>query len=184
MSRWRRKVGLAALMATVWWSSAQGELAAAELVYINEALRQWLVLMEIDQAYLVVDRQAGEVRLQHGKAILRQCPVVVDSMGTRPDLTGTLQQRIRRYRPRSPWAQIERGAFDWENNLAEQATADCALYFDGGLLIYASPLWEGALIPSLRLEVEDLRALYNVGQRGLTLVVLPLSWDEELGDEH
>ena len=161
-----------------WAKKARAE--TADLAYTNEALRQWLALMENDRVYLVVDRQAGEVRLQHGKAVLRQCPIVGDFLGRRPDITGKLQQRVRRYRPRTPWAQIESGAFDWENNLAEEATDRCALFFDSGVLIYASAAWGQVRPPSLRLTIEDVRALYNAGAEGLDLVILPPAWDQEV----
>ena len=155
----------------------------AELSRINEALRQWLALIETDRPYLAIDRQAGQVRLHHGRAILRQCPVLVDSLGERPELRSELRRRVRRYRPSAPWATKLSGPFDWENNLAEEAAPDGALYFDSGLLLYAAAVWEAAGSPALRLEAVDLRALYNACEPGTPLVVLPPVWDEETDHE-
>lgn len=184
------------------------EPAAPHLPGINQALRAWLRLIETDRPYLVVDRAAGEVRLQHGRAVLRACPVLADSFEVRtaggaageadgsggwraeppagrPGGPGAfsgglppaeVQERIRRYRPSDAWSRPQAGPFDWEHVLVNQATGDCALYYANGLLIYASGAWGRPRAPSLRLGTGDLRALYNVADDGLPLVVLPPRW--------
>ena len=151
-----------------------------DLVRINQALREWLVLIEADRPYLVIDRAAGEVRLQHGPAVLRNCPVLVDSLGSQVEVRSELKNRIRRYRPSDPWARPSAGPFDWEQNLVEEATPDCALYFANQLLIYASPIWGQPRPPALQLEVADLQVLYNVAGGGVELLVLPPHWNEEV----
>jgi len=158
------------------------DLGAEELAYLNQALRAWVELVEEDRLHLVVDRQAGEVRLQHGPAVLRNCPVRADSLGQRPTARAELRGRIRRYRPSDPWTPIAAGPFDWEQNLVEEATDECALYFSNELLIYASPAWGKPRAPSLLIHAEDLRALYSACTPGVPLVVLPNHWNEESED--
>ena len=153
-----------------------------DLVHINQTLRAWLRLIDSDRPYLVVDRQANEVNLHHGRAILRRCPVLLDSLGKRRMGGGKIENRIRRYRPSDPWSAAALGPFDWEQNLAEEATADCALYFSNELLIYASQIWGRPRSPALKLSVEDLQALYNVTANGGPLLVLPLGWNEVSAD--
>ena len=145
-------------------------------------MRTWLQLIETDRPYLVVDRQAGEVNLHHGRAILRQCPVLLDSLEKRRMGGGKIANRIRRYRPSDPWSTVASGPFDWEQNLVEEATADCALYFSNDLLIYASQIWGRPRSPALKLSIEDLQALYNVTANGGPLLVLPPGWNEVLAD--
>jgi hypothetical protein len=149
----------------------------------NRALRGWLELIEGDRLHLVVDRQAGQVRLQHGEAALRNCPVLVDSLGEWAEVRGELRQRIRRYRPSDPWVSRAAGPFDWEQNLAEEATDECGLCFSNGLLIYASAVWGGPRAPSLKIGSDDLRALYEACRPGTPLVVLPRGWKEGSADE-
>ena len=153
-----------------------------DLVHINQTLRAWLRLIDSDRPYLVVDRQANEVNLHHGRAILRRCPVLLDSLGKRRMGGGKIENRIRRFRPSDPWSAAAFGPFDWEQNLAEEATADCALYFSNELLIYASQIWGRPRSPALKLSVEDLQALYNVTANGGPLLVLPLGWNEVSAD--
>jgi hypothetical protein len=155
------------------------EPAPQELIHINQALREWLQLMDADRLYLVVDRQAGELRLQHGRAVLRNCPVVRYSWNGHLRGHADLEGRIRRYRPSDPWSDAQAGPFNWEQNLVEEATKDCALLFTNGLLIYASEVWERPRSPALKLQPEDLQALYNVAAAGLPMLILPQGWDGE-----
>lgn len=154
-----------------------------ELRRVNQALRGWLELIEGDRLHLVVDRQAGEVRLQHGEAVLRNCPVVVDSLGERPEVRGELRQRIRRYRPSDPWTSRVVGPFDWEQNLVDEATDDCGLCFSNRLLIYASTAWGRVRAPAVKIGSDDLRALYESCAPGIPLIVLPRGWTKEFADE-
>ena len=154
-----------------------------ELRRVNQALRGWLELIEGDRLHLVVDRQAGEVRLQHGEAVLRNCPVVVDSLGERPEVGGELRQRIRRYRPSDPWTSRVVGPFDWEQNLVDEATDDCGLCFSNRLLIYASTAWGRVRAPAVKIGSDDLRALYESCAPGIPLIVLPRGWTKEFADE-
>ena len=158
------------------------EPTVEELVLINQALRDWLRLMETDRLHLVVDRQAREVRLQHGRAVLRNCPVRVDSLGGGALALAELRLHLRRYRPSDPWSPITRGPFDWEQVLAEQATDACALYFSNELLIYAADAWGQPRAPALRIAGDDLRALYEACGPETRLVVLPLHWNEDSGN--
>ena len=161
---------------------AGAEPGERDLFRINQALREWLVLIEADQPYLVVDCQALEVRLEHGRAVLRQSAVRVDSLGARLAGRADLQSRIRRYRPSDPWALPRAGPFDWEQNLVQDGPGDGALYFTNGLLLYASEDWGRPRAPALKIDAGDLRALYNVAARGLPLVVLPPRWNEDSAD--
>ncbi len=153
------------------------------LVRINRALRDWLTLIEKDRPYLAFDREAGEIRLQHGRAVLRNCPVRIDSAGTRPQSPTRLSRKLRRYRPSDPWSEIAVGPFDWEQNLVEEATADCALFFSNRMLIYASEAWSRPGAPALQIGMGDLRALYDACAPEIELVILPHRWNEEFGDE-
>jgi hypothetical protein len=153
-----------------------------DLARINQALQGWLRLIDADRLHLVVDRQEGEVRLQHGRAVLRACPVLADSLGPCPAVLAELHLRVRRYRPSDPWSEIAAGPFDWEQNLALQATDACALYFTNRMLIYASREWERPRSPALQVAAGDLRALYGACVPGVPLVVLPPRWNEEIDD--
>ena len=164
--------------------TSRGETLDSEgLVRINRALRDWLTLTEKDRPYLVLDREAGEIRLQHGWAVLRNCPVLVDSAGGVPQSPTRLHQKFRRYRPSDPWSEIAVGPFDWEQNLVEEATADCALFFSNRMLIYASEVWGRPRAPALQIGIGDLRALYDACDPETDLVILPHRWNEEFGNE-
>ena len=177
-----RTVILAACLLSPGPAGAGEHTGTGKLARINQALQQWLRLIEADRPYLLVDRRAGEVRLQHGQAVLRIAPVLVDSLGPRPATQTSLQRHVRRYRPATARSPLQHGPFDWESNLANQATEKCALYFDSGLLIYAAAAWRNPRAPSLKIEVDDLKALYNTAETGMPLVVLPRGWDEDSGD--
>ena len=152
----------------------QGE----DLAYVNAALRAWLQAIEADAPYLLVDRGTVELRLMHGKALLRRVPLAADSLGTRPSVQSSLEARLRRYRPSSPWRGLVPSPFDWEQNLVTDASAASALYFASGLLIYASPAWHRRGAMNLQIGPADLRALYNACDPGTPLVVLPANWRE------
>jgi len=158
-------------------------LDAEALARINRALRDWLTLIEKDRLHLVVDREAGEVRLQHGRAVLRTCPVRIDSTEEQAESPTRLDQKIRRYRRSDPWSEIVVGPFDWEQNLAIEATDACALFFSNRLLIYASEDWGPPRVPALQIDRRDLRALYDACPPEIDLVILPHRWNEEYGDE-
>lgn len=162
------------------WALAGGASAAAaeDLAYINAALRAWLQAMEADAPYLLVDRGADELRLMHGKGLLRRMPLAADSLGARPPVQASLAARLRRYRPSSPWRGLLSSPFDWEQVLVADAAATSALYFASGLLIYASPVWLRPGAMGLQLGAADLRALYNACGPGTVLVVLPANWRE------
>ena len=162
----------------LFWALACGASAASaeDLAYINAALRAWLQVIEADVPYLLMDRGAGELRLMHGRALLRRVPLTTDSLGTQPPVQSALEARLRRYRPSSPWRGLVSSPFDWEQNLATDASATSALYFASGLLIYASPAWHRPGAMNLQIGVADLRALYNACGLGTPLVVLPANW--------
>ena len=164
----------------LFWVFACGASAASaeDLAYINAALRAWLQAIEADAPYLLVDRGAGELRLMHGKALLRRVPLASDSLGTRPPVQSALEARLRRYRLSSPWRGLVFSPFDWEQNLVTDASATSALYFASGLLIYASPVWLRPSAMNLQIGVADLRALYNACSPGTPIVVLPANWRE------
>ena len=174
---------LAAGLLSLGSTGAEEKPGAGELLRINQALQQWLQLIEADRPYLAVDRQAGELRLLHGQAVLRNVPVLVDSLGLRPATRTSLQRLVRRYRPANSWSRPQPGPFDWESNLVEEATEKCALYFGSGLLIYAAAAWRNPRAPALGIAVDDLRALYNTAEIGMPLVLLPRGWDRESGDD-
>ena len=164
----------------LFWAFAYGASAASaeDLAYVNAALRAWLQAIEADAPYLLADRGAGELRLMHGKALLRRVPLTADSLGTQPSVQSSLEARLRRYRPSSPWRGLVSSPFDWEQNLVTDASATSALYFASGLLIYNSTAWRRPGAMALQIGVADLRALYNACGPGTTLVVLPANWKE------
>lgn len=166
-------------LALFWALACSASTASAgDLAYVNAALRAWLQAIEADAPYLLVDRGAGELRLMHGRALLRRVPLAADSLGEQPPVQSSLAARLRRYRPSDPWRGLVPSPFDWEQNLVADASAASALYFTNGLLIYASPAWYRPGAIDLQIGVADLRALYNAYSPGITLVVLPANWRE------
>lgn len=153
---------------------APGE--AARLVCANAALKAWIAALDADEPFLLLDRGEGRLRLHHGSALLRDCRVLADSLGPAPAARQELSRHIRRYRRASPYVESEPGPFDWEQYLAEAATPDAGMYFDSGLLLYATEVWCAPRAPSARLAVGDLRVLYDALPRGAVLVVLPAGW--------
>ncbi|NKB70784.1 MAG: hypothetical protein GKR89_27250 [Candidatus Latescibacteria bacterium] len=128
---------------------------------------------------MLIDRAAGQVRLQHGRALLRVCRVAADDLGVAPVLRDQIDSRLRGYRPSGPGAQRITGAFDWEQHLVDQATAVSALYASSGLLLYGAAVWESVAGPKVRLESADIKALYNACGVGIEVVILPPQWNEE-----
>ncbi|MFH1569466.1 MAG: hypothetical protein ABIL09_15830, partial [Gemmatimonadota bacterium] len=141
----------------------------------NAALRAWLGAMDADVAYLVLDLGTSRLRLQHGGALLRDCRVLAAALPPVPS-SQVLVRGLRRYRRADPYSEPQPGPFDWEHYLVEAATPECALYFDGGVLIYAAEAWGQPRPPSVRLGAADLRALYDALPSGAPLVVLPAGW--------
>ncbi len=160
------------------WVLAHGAsaAAAADLAYVNAALRAWLQVLEADAPYLLVDRGVGELRLMHGKALLRRVPLTADSLGPKPPVQSTLEARLRRYRASSSWRGLVASPFDWEQNLVTAAAATSALYFSNGLLIYTRSVWYRPGAMDLQIGADDLRALYNACGLGTPIVVLPANW--------
>jgi len=152
-----------------------------KLVHINVALKAWLQAIEADTPYLLVDRGMSELRLMHGKAVMRNVAVVADSLGRKPAATHALENRLRRYRPSSPWSELVASPFDWEQNLVVDATPMSALYFGGGLLVYTDAVWSRPGAVALQLGEDDLRALYNACVPGMELIVLPKGWKDGVG---
>ncbi|MYA24302.1 MAG: hypothetical protein F4Z30_16665 [Gemmatimonadetes bacterium] len=166
-------------LALLWALACGANSASAEdLAYVNAALRAWLQAIEADAPYLLVDRGEGELRLMHGRALLRRVSLTTDSLGTQPPVQSALEARLQRYRPSSPWRGLVPSPFDWEQNLVTDSSATSALYFASGLLIYASSAWHRPSAMDLQIGVADLRALYNACGPGTTLVVLPANWRE------
>ena len=162
----------------LFWALTCGASAASaeDLAYVNAALRAWLQAIEADAPYLLMERGAGELRLMHGRALLRRVPLAADSLGTQPPVQSALAARLRCYRPSSPWRGLVPSPFDWEQNLVTDASPTSALYFASGLLIYASSAWRRPSAMNLQIGVVDLCALYNACGLGTTLVVLPANW--------
>jgi len=160
--------------------SAVGNQEGGErLAYGNEALRAWLELVDADARYLLVDRAAREVRLMHGRAVLRVCVLHRETLGRWPDLRVVLSERLRRYRALAPWREMGVGPFDWEERLAYSAPDDGALYFDNGLLLCAAAVWQTGVSPVLAVSREDLRALFSASAVGMPLVILPEDWQRD-----
>ena len=167
-------------VAVVLGSSLVGPArASGELERTNEALRAWLHLMAADRPYLLLDGSAGQLRLQHGAAVLRQCPVISDSADGGTPLRQRLTARLRRHRRADPYAAIEAGPFDWEHYLAAEATEEAALLFSEGLLLYSAEVWSPVRPPFLRLRAEDLRDLCDAVADSVDLIRLPPGWERE-----
>ncbi len=150
---------------------------AEQLAYGNAALRAWLEQIDADTPYLLVDRESGQLQLMHGRAVLRSCVLQRDDLGAVPAFVDTLQARLRRYRSLDPWSRPMPGPFDWEQGLVEAASADGALYFSSGILLYASDKWR--MSQGLAMSVVDLRALFNACSEGTVLIVLPDGWSRQ-----
>jgi hypothetical protein len=150
---------------------------AEKLTYGNAALRAWLQQIDADAPYLLVDRARAQVQLMHGRAILRTCPLQRDDLGALPAFSDTLAARLRRYRSLDPWSRPRPGPFDWEQSLVEAAPDDGALYFSSATLLYASDKWRRRRGPAMRVDVLDLRALFNACSEGTPLIVLPDGWN-------
>ena len=163
-------------------SESRDSTSVADLETVNEALRQWIRLMDADRPYLVYDRQAGQITLYHGAAELRRCPVFEDSSGAGTPVQGDVVGRLRRYRPAHPYSRPDPGPFGWEQVLAEEASDDSALYFSNQLLVYASDAWGDPRAPSIRINGADLRALYHAAAVETPLVLLPRGWDRKADD--
>ena len=167
-----------AVASLLGWSLCPAR-ASEDLERTNEALRAWLEMMEADRLYLLLDGSAGQLRLQHGAAVLRQCPVVSDSLDAGTPPGQRLKARLRRHRRADPHTAIAAGPFDWEQYLAAGATDQAALLFSEGLLLYADEVWRPVRPPFLRLRTEDLRALYDAAADGVELILLPPGWERE-----
>lgn len=153
-----------------------------ELEPINEVLRRWIRVIDAGRPHLVFDGSMREVRLQHGAAVLRQCPVLSSALGaavTDAIPYQTLSARLRRYRRADPFHEVEAGPFDWEHYLVSEATDVAGLLFSEGLLLYAADVWEPLRPPSIRLRPTDLRALYDALADSVEIVVLPAGWEEQ-----
>jgi len=182
-----RLAGVAAAACLVAASAAPSQGAAAMdpaaaagdapvLRRANAALRAWIAAIDADAPFLLLDREAGRLLLHHGGALLRDCRVLSDSVQAELPVAQILVRHIRRYRRASPYREPEAGPFDWEQYLAAAAPADAALYFDGGLLLYACSSWGRPRPPWARLAAGDLRALYDALPDSTALVVLPRGW--------
>lgn len=181
---WRRVLRgavLGCLAAAVWAAAGRGD-DPQDRARINAALASWIGLIEQDRPYLVLDLDALEVRLEHGGARLRNCPLEAARLDTLRGPVVELERRIRLYRPSHAGAPIAEGPFDWEQHLARDGDGRCALYFAGGLLLYADAFWERAAPPQVRLRAADLRALYNALEPGAAMVVLPAGWKRGRAD--
>ena len=150
----------------------------SELSLINQALRSWLAAVESDVPFAVIDLQARELRLYHGRALLRACSIIADSIAVavEEEVSQELVSRARRYTRSDPFAQRRPGPFDWEYYLVEAATDDCALYFSAGLLVFASDAWGVPRPPYARLSEPDLWAVHDALSLGTELIVLPVGW--------
>ena len=143
---------------------------------INDGIESWIERIDSDRPFLLLDLGAAQLRLQHGSAILRSVPVLaVSGEGSTP-VSQRLQGRLRRYGA-VPFQPIVAGPFDWEQYLAHEADDECALLFDGGLLMYAHDEWSKAPAPTARLASADLRALFDAVPDSVELVLLPAGWD-------
>lgn len=167
---------LAIAMAGDAGPAATADAEGERLSHINAGLRAWLQQIEADAPYLLVDRGAGELRLMHGRMVLRVAGLVADSLGVRPPVKTAIAAKLRRFRPSDPWSRVEAGPFDWERNLVEEASSESALFFANGLQIYASAVWRRSGVAGLELGPGDFRSLYNACEVGTALVVLPVDW--------
>lgn len=167
---------LALLFSMPFGVSGQQVVGDQRLAHGNEALRAWLEQINADVPYLLVDRAAREVRLMHGRALLRSCPLQRETLRSVEDPRTVVSARLRRYRVIDPWSKIEVGPFDWEERLVHSAPDDGALYFANGVLLCADPVWQQSVSPLLVVSTRDLRALFNACPEGMPLVVLPEDW--------
>ncbi len=171
-----KTIWLCCLLRCMPFAAVAQEGAGDRLAYGNEALRAWLQQIDADAPYLLVDRAAREVRLMHGQAVLRVCPLQSETLGAMPDSRSVVLARLRRYRVLDPWSKVEVGPFDWEERLVRAAPDDGALYFASGLLLCAAEVWQTGVSPLVVVSTQDWRALYNACTEGTPLVILPEDW--------
>ena len=172
--------GSVAPLASAEDDSLRAKDRRAALRRINSTLEAWIRVSREDAQYLVLDRQAAVLRLQHGSAVLRSCPVTADDLviDGQP-VNQALSRRLRDYRRHHPYVQRQPGPLDWDQYLATDATDECALEFSSGLLLYAAALWKQRSPSgrSIQLDPVDLRALYNSVDPGTPFLILPVGWD-------
>lgn len=149
-----------------------------DLAQLNQAMRAWLEHVRADRLFIVVEQDSGWVQLRHGGAVLRDCAMVKDNSVAGQPLTGALAVHARRFRPSAPWRQPVSGPFDWEDVLATAASSSDALYFDNGLVLFASSHWLDLAPPAVQLHPHDLQALAGACTRGTPVVILPRRWQE------
>ena len=166
-------------------NTAPAATSSADLKSINAALITWLVMIDSDESYLLLDSEKQEVRLMQQKSILRSCPANIDSLTFVVDVDLKMEQSLRRYwrTPGDIDSYENLPKFDWENHLSADGDDDCALWFTGGLLFYSSPMWGSIRAPSVQLQPRDIRALYNVTRKGMRLVILPRGWNSVIYPE-
>jgi hypothetical protein len=150
--------------------------AQVELKRINDGIESWIEHIDRDRPFLLLDVGAGELRLQHGGAVLRRAQVLDLSAEGFAGAHQRLRSRLRRYGA-VPFETIASGPFDWEHYLAREADDECALWFDGGMLVYAHDAWAPAPSPAIRLTPVDLRALFDAVDDSVEIVLLPAGWD-------
>ncbi len=161
------------------WSAARVE---AQLARTNDAIEAWIEHIDSDRPFLLLNIGAGQMRLHHGAALLRHFPVVAARIDSHSEVHQRLQARLRRYGA-VPFQSITAGPFDWEQYLVREADDECALSFDGGLLLHADSVWSSST-SAVRLTPTDLRALYDAVADSVELVLLPAGWNTSPGSEN
>lgn len=157
--------------------AAGADAADVDMARMNDAIEAWIAHIDSDRPFLLLDIGAGELRLYHGAALLRRCPLVAAVVDSNRAVSQRLRGRIRRYGA-EPFQPTSAGPFDWEQYLAQEGDDECALWFDGGLLVYAHEVWLPAASPAVRLALEDLRALFDTVADSVGLVLLPAGWKD------
>jgi hypothetical protein len=148
--------------------------AAGDLARKNDAIEAWIAHIDSDQPFLLLDVSAGELRLQHGSALLRTCKLEALQINDAVSVTQRLQSHVRRYSA-EPFQSITTGPFDWEQYLVQEANDNGLLQFTGGLLVHADPLL--SYPRAARIAATDLRALFDAVNDSTGLVLLPIGWD-------
>lgn len=156
-----------------------GAAAAQHLVKKNDAIEAWIAHLDSDRPFLLLDVGAGELRLQHGSALLRTCTLESLQVDESTPVTQHLLSRARRYAA-EPFQSITAGPFDWEQYLVREANDDCLLQFSGGLLVHADPSLRS--LYAARVTATDLRALFDAVGDSTDIVLLPAGWDQADSD--
>jgi hypothetical protein len=150
--------------------------SSTAIAHGNKALKAWIEYAERDDRFLLYDQEAKILSLRHGKAILRRCLVVSDTISDIFWVKTFFLHHLRRFRPLKFSVNFDLGPYDWEERLVRSAPPDGAMYFENGLILSHSPYWAKSGASTVLLSLVDFRALFDSYVVGMPLIILPVNW--------